>query len=282
MTLRGNHREPLFAEPHDRRVLNDIVAENLALCRVRLHAYCWMTNHLHALVQPEGGALGPLMQRIAMRYARYRQGRMGTTGHLFERRYGARYIDSEAYFLAAIRYVHLNPVTAGLVVDPADYAWSSHRAYLGRAHPDWLTVDFALSLFAFDRGRAVQRYGDYLQTPDESLDVTYPPDGPAAGDVEASETSLAEASPCRTDGPPSRGPTDKPDLDRIAADVCATHFVSLVDLRAPGKAKAFSSARRELARRAVGLGISLLEVAAFLERDPSTVSRLLLGRSQRR
>ena len=113
-------------------VLNSIVGETLARSQARVHAFCWMTNHLHALVQISDIPLAPIMQRIAMRYARYRHRRLETTGHLFERRYGARFINDDAYFLTVLRYIHLNPCKANLVVDPTDYPWSSHGAYLGR------------------------------------------------------------------------------------------------------------------------------------------------------
>jgi len=87
--MRGNHREDLFETANDRHVLNDIVAEALLENGARLHAFCWMTNHLHALIQIGERPLGKLMQRIATRYSRYRHRVLCTTGQLFERRYKA-------------------------------------------------------------------------------------------------------------------------------------------------------------------------------------------------
>ena len=87
----------------------------------RLHAYCWMGNHLPALVQIGDQPLGKLMQRIAMRFSRYRHRALQTTGHLFERRYKAWLIDVDEYFLTLLRHIHLNPVKAQRVADPADY-----------------------------------------------------------------------------------------------------------------------------------------------------------------
>ena len=126
VVLRGNHREDLFATRDDRRVLDDIVADALIEQDARLHAYCWMTNHLHALVQVGDRPLGKLMHRIAVRYSRFRHRALDTVGHLFERRYRARLVDVDRYFVAVLRYVHLNPVKAGLATDPAQYPWSSH------------------------------------------------------------------------------------------------------------------------------------------------------------
>jgi putative transposase len=113
--LRGNHRESLFGSTADRQVLNDIVADVIQRFSVRLHAFCWMSNHLHAVVQIAERPLGHLMQRIAMRYSRHRHKALRTTGHLFERRHKAKLVDVDAYFLTLLRYVHLNPVKAHIV-----------------------------------------------------------------------------------------------------------------------------------------------------------------------
>src|SRR5580698_624444 len=119
--LRGNHREALFDAAADCQILNDIVADVINRFDARVHAFCWMSNHLHALLQIADRPLGEIMQRIAMRYARHRHKTLRTTGHLFERRYRAKLVDTDAYFLELLRYIHLNPVAAGVVTDPALY-----------------------------------------------------------------------------------------------------------------------------------------------------------------
>jgi len=150
VVLRGNHRQPVFHEPSDRAMLDDLLAQALARFDARVHAYCWMTNHIHLAVQVAEAPLGPLMQRVAGRYARRVQQRVPTTGHLFERRYRAVLVDADAHLLRLTRYIHLNPVRAGLVADPADYPWSGHRAYLGLADVPWLTTNFLLRVLGAD------------------------------------------------------------------------------------------------------------------------------------
>jgi putative transposase len=160
--LRGNHREALFGNSQDRCALNDIVADVSSRFEIRIHAFCWMSNHLHALLQIADRPLGQVMQRIAARYSRYRHKSLRTTGHLFERRYRAKLVDVDAYFLALLRYIHLNPVKARIVRDPADYPWSSHRAYLGTESIAWLTTTFGLSLFSTDLARARRAYRQFI------------------------------------------------------------------------------------------------------------------------
>lgn len=158
VVLRGNHRQPVFLEPSDRAMLDDLLAQALARFDARVHAYCWMTNHIHLAVQVAETPLGPLMQRVAGRYARRVQQRVPTTGHLFERRYRAVLVDADAHLLRLTRYIHLNPVRAGLVADPADYPWSGHCAYLGLADVPWLTTNFVLRVLGADVTSARRAY----------------------------------------------------------------------------------------------------------------------------
>ena len=168
VTLRGNHQQPVFFRDSDRDLLDRIVAKSLERQTARLHAYCWMTNHLHLLVQVSDAPLGRLMLRIASAYARTVQLRLNTTGHLFERRYHASLLDAENYLLAVVRYIHLNPVKAGLASDPADYPWSSHRTYLGMQDQSWVTTDFLMQLIASKPEDALRRYRELISGPDQA------------------------------------------------------------------------------------------------------------------
>ena len=156
VTLRGNHRQPIFFRDADRDLLDNLVADSLERLAARLHAYCWMPNHLHMLVQVSDTPLGRLIHRIASAYARIVQKRLATTGHLFERRYHAVLVDADNYLLTLVRYIHLNPVQAGIVRNPADYAWSSHTVYLGRRSSAWVTTEFVSRLLA--PGDAMHNY----------------------------------------------------------------------------------------------------------------------------
>jgi hypothetical protein len=125
-----------------------------------------MTNHIHLLVQISDAPLGQLILRIASRYARGTQTRLDTTGHLFERRYHAVLVDAESYLTALVRYIHLNPIRAGLVTDPAAYPWSSHRIYLGACRLDWVTTEFMFRMLANQPNHAVARYREFMGNSD--------------------------------------------------------------------------------------------------------------------
>jgi REP element-mobilizing transposase RayT len=163
--LRGNHQQAIFFLDTDRTLFERYVGDACGRSGARIHAYCWMTNHVHLLVQVADKPLGIFMQHVGTRYARAAQVRVDTTGHLFQNRYQALLVDVDAYFLELLRYIHLNPVRGGLVADPADYPWSSHRAYLGMPGASdeaakWLATDFGLRLLGAgdpDRARSKLR-----------------------------------------------------------------------------------------------------------------------------
>jgi putative transposase len=163
-TLRGNHQQAVFHSEDDRRLLNKIVARCLDTFFVRLHAYCWMTNHLHLLVQVSDQPLSSFMRQIASEFARAMQIKMSTTGHLFERRYHAILVDADSYLLELVRYIHLNPVRANIVPDPGLFEWSSHHVYVGSRTEPWVTTDFVLREFSADRGCAIQAYRDFVRS----------------------------------------------------------------------------------------------------------------------
>jgi putative transposase len=166
VTLRGNHRRAIFIEEGDQRVLNAIVARALANYDFRLHAYCWMTNHIHLLLQAGSNPISHPMRDIAAEFARVMQRKLATTGHFFERRFFASLVDADSYFLELLRYIHLNPVRAGLVATAGDYPWSSHHTYVGVRHEPWVTTAFALEMFSVDSLKGIATYLEFVGSKD--------------------------------------------------------------------------------------------------------------------
>jgi putative transposase len=132
---RGNNRQAIFFAGEDHARYRDWLAEAAARAGCAIHAYVLMTNHVHLLATPgRADSLPRMMQSLGRRYVRHVNAAYGRSGTLWEGRYRAAPIDSEAHFLACCRYIELNPVRAGLVRRPRDYKWSSHRAHaLGAA-----------------------------------------------------------------------------------------------------------------------------------------------------
>src|SRR5438105_227957 len=134
---RGNNREAVFYDEGDYAVYRDWLGAAAVKHGLAIHAYVLMTNHVHLLVTPRKADSVPrTMQTLGRRYVRYVNATYGRTGTLWEGRYRAAPIDSEAYFLACCRYIEMNPVRARMAAHPRDYPWSSWRAHaLGAADP---------------------------------------------------------------------------------------------------------------------------------------------------
>lgn len=167
VTLRGNHQQAVFFADQDRILLNVIVERALQKFEARIHAYCWMTNHLHLVVQTSREPIARPMHNIAAEFARAMQLKLDTSGHFFERRYHATLVDTDTYMLELLRYVHRNPVLAGLASNPGAYRWTSHHNYIGVRSEAWVTTEFALRMFAAERGKAVAAYREFMNAASE-------------------------------------------------------------------------------------------------------------------
>ena len=271
VTLRGNHQQPIFFRDEDRELLERIVAESIERLAARVHAYCWMTNHVHLLVQVADQPLGRLMLRIASSYARTVQLRLATTGHLFERRYHAVLIDVDRYLLAVLRYIHLNPVKAGLVSGASSYRWSSHTTYLGLKQREWVTTDLALRVLAPRRGEAIRKYRRLMNGADvDELDLgmlTTRRDFPPILGDEAFAARILGIQTARRSGK---------SLDDLVRECCARFGLTPELLESPSRQRQLAIARAWLAHQAVsGSVASVSAVARRLHRSESALRHLM-------
>lgn len=139
VTQRGNGRAQTFFNDGDYRAYRDLLAENAAAAGVKVWAWVLMPNHVHLiLVPPDEDALRRALAPTHRYYAGRIHTRMNRTGHFWQGRFGSVAMD-ENHLSAAVRYVALNPVRAGLVQRAEDWAWSSVHVHLGRIASDGLT-----------------------------------------------------------------------------------------------------------------------------------------------
>lgn len=129
---RGNNRQAIAMDDADRELLMALVFEHGRANGVAVHAWVLMDNHFHLLLTPSTADGVPrMMQAIGRAYVRRFNIRHGRTGTLWEGRYKSTLVQTERYLLACMVYIELNPVRAGLVSDPRDFPWSSHRHHVG-------------------------------------------------------------------------------------------------------------------------------------------------------
>jgi putative transposase len=125
---RGNDRQPMFFADDDLRLFRKWLGEGAAAYGCAIHAYVFMTNHIHLLLTPRRrDSLPRLMQSLGRRYVRHVNDMHGRTGTLWEGRYRATPVETDAYLLRCHVYIELNPVRAGMVEAPGAYIWSSYR-----------------------------------------------------------------------------------------------------------------------------------------------------------
>ena len=163
VTARGDQREAIFDDDQDRRSFLSTLEQVVNRFNWVCHAWCLMDNHYHLLIQTPDGNLSNGMRQLNGVYTQASNRRHGRVGHLFQGRFKAILVDSEAYLLELTRYVVLNPVRAGMVNNPADWPWSSYRASAGiEPAAPWLAVDGLLAHFAEQRGLAQKRYTQFV------------------------------------------------------------------------------------------------------------------------
>ncbi|HKU14469.1 MAG TPA: transposase [Steroidobacteraceae bacterium] len=270
VTLRGNHRQDIFFTPGDRRLLTSILTQIIFDCGARVHAYCYMTNHVHALVQVGETPLSKIMLLLAGRYARSVQARLQTTGHLFEKRYHALLVDADEYLLTLLRYIHLNPVRANLAASADDYPWSSHHAYLGRRAEPWVTTDFALRMLGSNRQQAIAGYEALLEAASTSsplLECNERDPRILGGDAFARKI-LGERWQSRRDCA----------LQKVIDEACVRFGSTEPELRSRSRLRHVAHARAWIVEQALSAGASVASIARCFNRDQSSIRQALQRR----
>jgi len=266
---RGNRRQAVFRDVVDYRAYLRRLEAGLRRTGVRCFAFVLMPNHVHLLVEPQQVPLASLMQGLQQGYTQEFNRRYRTVGHVFQGRYGAILCDRDAYLLELVRYLHLNPVRGGLAQDPADYPWSSHRAYLGRERVPWLSLEPVLGLFHTDPRAARRPYSRFVA------------DGIAQGhraDLYAlweqrylgDEGFVQEVERQVRASPPTIRAVG---IDEILRLVAEEFHCSVAQVRAPGQQRVAAGARRWATLLAVEVaGERIKAVAEALGRSPGSLS----------
>ena len=140
VTQRGNGRQQTFFGADDYALYRDLLGRECRAADVEVWAWCLMPNHVHLILAPrDADGLRRALSRVHRAYAGAIHGRERRTGHFWQGRFGAVAMD-EAHLAAAVRYVLLNPVRAGLAARPRDWPWSSVHAHLSGAGDGVTTV----------------------------------------------------------------------------------------------------------------------------------------------
>jgi putative transposase len=269
--LRGNDGQDIFFSDVDRCAMCLLLQEGVEKYGHRIHAFCFMNNHIHLLIQVGEIALSKIIQNLAFRYSQKVNRKNKRIGHLFQGRFKAILIEENNYFTRLLRYIHMNPVRANIVATPEIYGWSSHNAYIGRDEITWLTVDYGLSKFGDNREEAKKFYTAYilkLERPEELNELRKGfKDGQVLGDDDFLEL-VREKYAIQTHKDLS--------LKVILKAVCQVLDIQEEMILTSNKCRKASFARGVVSTIASKTGkISIEEIAFLMNRNGSTISSLL-------
>lgn len=129
IVFRGINRQQIFEEDEDYERFLYLLKQYQQICSYHIYAYCLMPNHIHLLIKEGTEELGQTFRRIGASFVYWYNLKYGRTGHLFQDRYKSEVVEDDAYLLTVVRYIHRNPVKAGLCQEPEDYRYSSFAHY---------------------------------------------------------------------------------------------------------------------------------------------------------
>ncbi len=270
--LRGNAGQDIFFSDDDRYYLYLLIQQGVERYRHRILAFCLMNNHIHLAIQVSKDPLSKIIQNISFRYTRWINKGRHRIGHLFQGRYKAVLVDADSYLLELVRYIHLNPVRAGLVKEIGEYKWSSHKAYLGEEEISWLHSEWVLSQFAERLNTSRRRYFSFVSAGREEGHRTEFHGGGEDARILGDDGYLNKITGGKEDK------NQAPELKKIIDYICEQYGVTEAELIDRGRNQRYSEVRGIIGWLAVNLNAAKIkEVAKYFDRDATTLSRRISG-----
>jgi len=171
---RGRRGEQIFTKSSDYETFIELLKETVDLWDIRISAYCLMSNHYHLLIQTPHGNLSRCMRHINGVYTQRYNRSHRCDGQLFRGRFRSILVEQDNYLLELVRYIHRNPLQAGMVNTLSQYAWSSHHGYISSSRKwDWLHKEFILSMLSPNKKKSRQAYLNFMAKDDsqENLEL---------------------------------------------------------------------------------------------------------------
>lgn len=161
--VRGINRQTIFFEDDDYQKYIDTIRRFIANGDANVLGYCLMSNHLHLLIQDNNIAISKIMKQIGTSYAYWYNCKYERSGHVFQDRFKSENIEDDSYLITVIRYIHQNPVKAGIVTKAENYIWSSCRVYYGeKEYPPGLTqTSLILGMFGETTSQSIECFKVY-------------------------------------------------------------------------------------------------------------------------
>jgi putative transposase len=162
---RGHNRNTVFVADEDYQFYLENLFEWKVKLKIKVYAWCLMTNHVHLIVEPgdDANTISRLMKRLAGRQSALVNKPEKRTGSLWDGRFKASPIQRDEYMLPCLRYVEMNPVRASMVAGPRQYRWSSYRERIGLVDKKRLDLDTAYLSLGENETMCRERYRQYIK-----------------------------------------------------------------------------------------------------------------------
>lgn len=154
---RGNNHQCIFKDPKHKEFLIKQIKEYNRIFDFQLLSYVIMDNHYHLLIKTNKSTISEIMFNIDNVLGKYLNRELNRTGHVFEGRYNSKLVDTHAYLIWLLRYIHRNPIRANICSNLDDYRWSSHFFYK-RGINNFINTNFILKILSKDKASAVNQY----------------------------------------------------------------------------------------------------------------------------
>lgn len=164
--MRGTNKQVIFHDDGDYAKFLEKLFCYKEKTKTEVYAWCLMSNHLHLLIKEGEEEISATMKRLGISYAMYFNAKYRLTGPLFQGRFRSEKVESDEYLMTVVRYIHQNPVKAGISKRPSGWEWSSCAGYYGREDlpPHLLDKDYLLKIFSEDRTAAVRRFKEFNES----------------------------------------------------------------------------------------------------------------------
>ena len=167
--LRGNEKKNIFIDEQDKLRFIETIDQVKNGQRFNIYAFCIMDNHVHLMISEGTEEIARVMKRITVSYAYYFNKKYKRVGHLFQDRFKSEVVEEENYILSLARYIHQNPVKAGMVKSAGDYKWCSYNGYIDDKNyiSKALDTEMILEIFSRNRVKAIKEFVIYMNKENE-------------------------------------------------------------------------------------------------------------------
>lgn len=169
--LRGINRQSIFENNDDKNRFVATISEYKNSEKFKIYGFCIMDNHVHLIIQELEDDISKVVKRLSSSYVYWYNKKYERIGHLFQERFRSECIEDEGYFLNVLRYIHQNPIKAGMVKSPNQYDWSSFNYYIGKS--DIIDYKFGLSIFSENESEAVTKFIKFMNEESKTKHLDY-------------------------------------------------------------------------------------------------------------